>query len=90
MTDLFQEHQYAKSRKQIYFVANMLRDLWWGASNSQIDAYFISLHLKKAFDSINQLWLSQVLYKMNFPAKFIRTINSLNKDANINVLVNGF
>ena len=27
---------------------------------------------------------------MNFPAKFIRTINSLNKDANVRVLVNGF
>ena len=27
---------------------------------------------------------------MNFPAKFIRTINSINKDANLRVLVNGF
>ena len=27
---------------------------------------------------------------MNFPAKFIRTINSLNKDANVRVLVNAF
>ena len=27
---------------------------------------------------------------MNFPAKFIRTINSLNKDANVRDLVNGF
>ena len=27
---------------------------------------------------------------MNFPAKFIRTINSLNKDANVRVLVNRF
>ena len=27
---------------------------------------------------------------MNFPAKFFRTINSLNKDANLRVLVNGF
>ena len=71
-------------------VANLLRDLWWDASNSQIDAYFISLDFKKAFDSIDQHWLSRVLQKMNFPAKFIRTINSLNKDANVNVLVNGF
>ena len=27
---------------------------------------------------------------MNFPAKFIRTINSLNRDANVRVLVSGF
>ena len=27
---------------------------------------------------------------MNFPAKFIRTINSLNKDANVRLLVNRF
>ena len=27
---------------------------------------------------------------MNFPTKFIRTINSLSKDANVRVLVNGF
>ena len=90
MTDLSHEHQYAKLKKQIFSVANLLRDLWWDASNSQIDAYFISLDFKKAFDSIDQHWLSRVLQKMNFPAKFIRTINSLNKDAKINVLVNGF
>ena len=90
MTDLSHEHQYAKPKKQIFSVANLLRDLWWDASNSQIDAYFISLDFKKAFDSIDQHWLSRVLQKMNFPAKFIRTINSLNKDANVNVLVNGF
>ena len=40
--------------------------------------------------SIDQRWLSRVLHKMNFPTKFIRTINSLNKDANVRVLVNGF
>ena len=69
---------------------NLLRDLWWDASDSKINAYFVSLDFKKAFDSIDQRWLSRVLQKMNFPAKFIRTINSLNKDANVRVLVNGF
>ena len=44
----------------------------------------------KAFDSIDEHWLSRILQKIKFPAKFIRTINSLNKDVNINVLVNGF
>ena len=28
MTDLSHEHQYAKPKKQIFFVANLLRDLW--------------------------------------------------------------
>ena len=90
MTDLSHEHQYAKPKTQIFSVANLLRDFWWDASNSQIDAYFISLDFKKTFDSIDQHWFSRVLQKMNFPAKFIRTINSLNKDANVNVLVDGF
>ena len=89
-TDLSHEHQYAKPRKQIFSVANLLRDLWRDASNSQIDPYFISLDLKKAFDSMDQHWLSRVLQKINFPAKFICNINSLNKGANINVFVNGF
>ena len=53
MTDLSHEHQYAKPKKQFFSVANLLRDLWWDASNSQIDAYFISLDFKKAFDSID-------------------------------------
>ena len=82
MTDLSHEHQYAKPKKQIFSVANLLRDLWWDASNSPIDAYFISLGFKKTFDLIDQRWFSRVLQKMTFPAKFIRTINSLNKDAN--------
>ena len=90
MTNLSHEHQYAKPGKQIFSIANLLRDLWWDASDSKTDAYFVSLDFKKAFDSIDQHWLSRVLQKMNFPTKFIRTINSLNKDANVHVLVNGF
>ena len=90
MTNLSHKNQYAKLGKQIFSIANLLRDLWWDASDSKLDAYFVSLDFKKAFDSIDQHWLSRVLHKMNFPAKFIRTINSLNKDANVRVLVNGF
>ena len=90
MTNLSHENQYAKPGKQIFSIANLLRDLWWDASDSKINAYFVSLDFKKAFDSIDQHWLSRVLHKMNFPTKFIRTINSLNKDANVRVLVNGF
>ena len=90
MTNLSHENQYAKPGKQIFSIANLLRDLWWDASDSKLDAYFVLLDFKKAFDSIDQHWLSRVLHKMNFPRKFIRTINSLNKDANVRVLVNGF
>ena len=90
MTNLSHEIQYATSGKQIFSIANLLRDLWWDAFVSKLDAYFVSLDFKKAFDSIDQHWLSRVLHKMNFPTKFIRTINSLNKDANVRVLVNGF
>ena len=71
-------------------VTNLLRDLWWDAFDSKLDTYFVSLDFKNAFDSIDQHWLSRVLQKMSFPAKFIRTINSLNRDANVCVLVNGF
>ena len=90
MSNLSHENQYAKPGKQIFSIANLLRDLWWDASDSKIDAYFVSLDFKKAFDSTDQHWLSRVLHKMNFPTKFIRTVNSLNKDANVRVLVNGF
>ena len=90
MTNLSHENQYAKPGKQIFSIANLLRDLWWDASDSKLDAYFVSLNFKKAFDSIEQRWLSRVLQKMNFPVKFIRTTNSLNKDANVLVFVNGF
>ena len=90
MTNLSHENQYAKPGKQIFSIANLRRDLWWDASDSKLDAYFVLLDFKKAFDSIDQHWLSRVLHKMNFPAKLIRTINSLNKNANVRVLVNGF
>ena len=90
MTNLSHENEYEKPGKQIFSIANLLRDLWWKAFDRKIDAYFVSLDFKKAFDSIDQHWLSRVLHKMTFPTKFIRTINSLNKDANVRVLVNGF
>ena len=89
MTNLSHEHQYAKPDKQIFSMANLLRDQWWDASDNKIDTYFVSLDFKKAFDSIDQ-HCSRILQKMNFPAKFIRTINSINKDANVRVFVNGF
>ena len=90
MTNLSHEHQFAKPGKQIISIANLLRDLWWDVCDSKLDAYFVSLDFKKAFDSIDQHWLARVLQKMNFPAKFIRTINLLHWDANVCVLVNGF
>ena len=90
MTNLSHKNQYAKPGKQIFSIANLLYDLWWDASDSKINAYFVSLDFKKAFDSIDLYWLSRVLQKMNFPAKFIRAINSLNRDANVCVLVNDF
>ena len=90
MTNLSHEHQYAKPGKKFFSIANLLRDLWWDASDSKLDAYFVSLDFKKSFDSIDQHWFSRVLHKMNFSAKYIRTINSLNRDANVRVLVNGF
>ena len=74
---------------KFFSIANLLRYLWSDAFDSKIDAYFVSLDFKKAFDSIDQHWFSRVLQKTNFPAKFICTINSLNRDANVRV-VNGF
>ena len=93
MTDLSHKHQYAKPGKQFFSIANLLRDLWWDASESEIDAYFVSLDFKQAFDSMDQHWLSRVLQKMNFSAKFICTINiirtiNINSRANVRVLVN--
>ena len=88
--DLTHEHQFAKPGKQISSATTLLRDLWWDVCNSKTDAYFISLDFQKAFDSIDQRWLFRVLQKMNFPAQFIKIIQSLNTDANIKVLVNGF
>ena len=58
LTNLSHENQYAKPGKQIFSIANLLRDLWWDASDSKLDVYFVSLDLKKAFDSIDQHWLS--------------------------------
>ena len=53
MTNLSHENQYAKPGKQIFSIANLLRDLRWDASDSKLDAYFVSLDFKKAFDSID-------------------------------------
>ena len=50
MTNLSHENQYAKPGKQIFSSANLLRDLWWDASDSKIDAYLILLNFKKVFN----------------------------------------
>ena len=90
MTNLSHEHQYAKPGKQIFSIANLLRDLWWDAPDSKIDAHFISLDFKKSvrFDKPALAFSSPS--EKNFPAKFIRTINSLNRDANACLPVNEF
>ena len=71
-------------------MTTLLQDLWWDVCNSESDAYFISLDFQKAFDSVDQQWLLRVLQKMNFPTNFIQIIKSLNKNAHVKVLVNGF
>ena len=43
MTNLSHEHQYAKPGKQIFSIATLLRDVWWDASDSKIDEYFVLL-----------------------------------------------
>ena len=88
--DLSQEHQYAKPGKQISSVTTLFRDLWWDVCNSESDAYFISSDFQKAFDSVDQQWLLRVLQKINFPINFIQIIKSLNNNAHVKVLVNGF
>ena len=90
ISDLTQEQQYAKPGKQISSATTLLRDLWWDVCTGETDAYFISIDFRKAFDSIDQRWLFRVLQKMNFPTNFMRIINSLNNNANVKVLINGF
>ena len=90
IADLSQEHQYAKPGKQISSVTTLLRDLWWDVCNSESDAYFISLDFQNAFDSMDQQRLLRVIQKMNFPTNFIQIIKSLNNNAHVKVLVNGF
>ena len=75
MTKLSHENQYAKPGKQIFSIANLLRDLWWDASDSEIDAYFVSLDFKKtfgrpalAFSSSSENELSHEIHSYN---KFI-------------------
>ena len=48
MTNLSHENQYAKPGKQIFSIANLLRDLWWDASDSKIDAYFFFARFQKS------------------------------------------
>ena len=90
IADRSHEYPYAKPGKQISSVTTFLWDLWWDVCNSESDAYFISLDFQKAFDSVDQQWLLRVLQKMNFPTNFIQIIKSLNNNAHVKVLVNGF
>ena len=90
ISDLTQEQQYTKPGKQISSATTLLRDLWWDVCTSETDAYFISVDFRKAFDSIDQRWLFRVLQIMNFPTNLIQITNSLNNNANVKVLVNGF
>ena len=89
ITNLSHGHQYAKSGKQIFSIANLLRDLWWDASDSKINAYFVSLDFKKSVRFDRSALAFSSPSKNEFPRE-IRTINSLNKNANVRVLVNGF
>ena len=90
IADFAHEHQYVKPRKQISSVTTLLRDLWWDVCIGESNAYFISLDFQKAFDSVDQQWLFRVLQKMNFLTNFIQIIKSLNNNAHVKVLVNGF
>ena len=82
--------QYAKPGTQIQEATTVIRDLHWTAKQRNKNAYFISLDFQKAFDSIDQNWLTFVLKKMDYPNKFIKMVQNVQLEATSKILINGF
>jgi len=59
-------------------------------NNKKIDALLVSLDAKKAFDSVDHDYIRKVLKVYGFGDKFIGYFNTLYKDIQVRILVNGF
>jgi hypothetical protein len=59
-------------------------------SNHQIDALLVSLDAKKAFDSVSHEYIREVLKNYGFGETFINYFNTIYKDLEVRILVNGF
>jgi len=56
----------------------------------KLDATLISLDAKKAFDSVDHQYIRNVLKEYGFGERFIGYFNTLYKDLQVRILVNGF
>nr|CAB3264542.1 pol-like protein [Phallusia mammillata] len=81
--------QFAAPARRIADATVLLRDLYCDAIERGTDAFTISLDFEKAFDSVDHGWLYSVMTKMCFPEHFVKVVQSLNTNAQSNVLVNG-
>ena len=60
------------------------------AESNKIDAALISLDAKKAFDSVDHIYIEKTLKAYGFGPEFIRTFNTLYNKVSSRIIVNGY
>ena len=82
--------QYANKGKKIWEMNCILRDLYMEMNNQcDRDAFMVRIDFRKAFDSINMMYLYKVMEKMGIPYKFIAMVRAIDDNASANLVING-
>ena len=86
---LLHDTQFSQPGKNIGQLVTLIRDLRDDMCNSTRDSFLVSIDFMKAFDNVDHGYIVKLLNKMKFPKKFIEAFQSLYKNAQSKLMING-
>ena len=86
---LLHDTQFSQPGKNIGQLVTLIRDLRDDMCNSTRDSFLVSIDFMKAFDNVDHGYIVKLLNKMKFPKKFIDAFQSLYKNAQSKLMING-
>ena len=90
LKDIIHVSQFAQPGRDIQEMNSVIRDLVEDMERSCTDSFFVSVDFRKAYDSVNQDFLLQVMRQYGFPRYFVLLIKELFRDAGSHLFINGF
>ena len=89
LKEIIHSSQFAQPGKDIQEMNSIIRDLICDMEMSSSDSFFVSIDFRKAYDSVNQGFLYQLLEQYGFPNKFISIVKEIFRDAGSHIMING-
>ena len=89
MDSIICENQYCVPNRTIIECTNKIRDIIFYFNQKNVTGAIVNLDWEKAFDRVNLVFLSRILYKIGFPVSIINWFMALYKNIESMCMING-